>query len=308
VGISLSTLGEDDALMENLKKGIQNNDLTIANHGLDNDILINLDKQKQSDIIKESTNNIFEEFNVTPKLFVPALYQFNDDTKKALLENGYTHMSAGLETDTPPYPLQGESLYRFPSLAFTAEYSQSKERIVGIPSEETFSDVLNGIDTFGYAVISITPQEFSIYRNGGYQNVINRDQFSELKTLMDKIKTENIKVVEIEEINKNVSFLDVPETLDNSLGPKFIPGWIKNTAGWWRDGYVDDNSFVQSIQFLIQEKIIQTSQTTKGSGNSEIPNWIKDTAGWWAEGLIPDDDFIFGVEYMIDNGIIAIQA
>ena len=32
-----------------------------------------------------------------------------------------------------------------------------------------------------------------------------------------------------------------------------IPVWIKNNAGWWADGSIDDDSFVQGIQFLVKE-------------------------------------------------------
>ena len=32
-----------------------------------------------------------------------------------------------------------------------------------------------------------------------------------------------------------------------------IPVWIKNNAGWWADGSIDDTSFIQGIQFLVQE-------------------------------------------------------
>jgi hypothetical protein len=32
-----------------------------------------------------------------------------------------------------------------------------------------------------------------------------------------------------------------------------IPVWIKNNAGWWADGSIDDNAFVQGIQFLVKE-------------------------------------------------------
>ena len=35
--------------------------------------------------------------------------------------------------------------------------------------------------------------------------------------------------------------------------PSEIPVWIKNNAGWWADGSIDDSSFVQGIQFLVQE-------------------------------------------------------
>jgi len=41
----------------------------------------------------------------------------------------------------------------------------------------------------------------------------------------------------------------------NSTGT--IPSWIKNNAGWWADGIIDDDSFVQGIEFLIKQGIIQ---------------------------------------------------
>ena len=39
--------------------------------------------------------------------------------------------------------------------------------------------------------------------------------------------------------------------------PTKIPDWIKNNAGWWANGDIDDNSFVQGIQFLIKEGIMK---------------------------------------------------
>ena len=36
-----------------------------------------------------------------------------------------------------------------------------------------------------------------------------------------------------------------------------IPSWIKNNAGWWADGTIDDNSFIQGIQFLVKEGILR---------------------------------------------------
>jgi len=35
-----------------------------------------------------------------------------------------------------------------------------------------------------------------------------------------------------------------------------VPDWIKNNAGWWADGQIDDNSFVLGIQYLIKVGII----------------------------------------------------
>ena len=43
---------------------------------------------------------------------------------------------------------------------------------------------------------------------------------------------------------------------DVSAQEATIPDWIKNNAGWWADGLIDDGSFVSGIQWLISNGII----------------------------------------------------
>ena len=38
-----------------------------------------------------------------------------------------------------------------------------------------------------------------------------------------------------------------------------IPEWIKNNAGWWVDGTVDDTTFLNGIEFLIESGVINVS-------------------------------------------------
>jgi len=88
-----------------------------------------------------------------------------------------------------------------------------------------------------------------------------------------------------------------------------IPDWIKNNAGWWADGQIDDSSFVSGIQWLISNGVITippTEQATE-SGASIIPDWIKNNAGWWSDGSIPDNAFVSGLQWLISNGIITIS-
>lgn len=35
-----------------------------------------------------------------------------------------------------------------------------------------------------------------------------------------------------------------------------IPMWIKNNAGWWAKGQIQDSDFVDGIQFMIKEGIM----------------------------------------------------
>ena len=86
-----------------------------------------------------------------------------------------------------------------------------------------------------------------------------------------------------------------------------VPEWIKNNAGWWADGAIDDDAFVQGIQYLIKNNILDIPKTTYGeSSGDEIPEWIKNNAGWWADGAIDDDAFVQGIRYLISNGILKI--
>jgi len=100
------------------------------------------------------------------------------------------------------------------------------------------------------------------------------------------------------------------KTTPKAQSPTLIPSWIKNNAGWWADGSIDDNSFIQGIQFLIKDDVLKIPPTTQGmgSGSNEIPSWIKNNAGWWADGSIDDNSFIQGIQFLIKEGILRIQS
>lgn len=86
-----------------------------------------------------------------------------------------------------------------------------------------------------------------------------------------------------------------------------IPDWVKNNAGWWSDGQIDDSSFASGIEYMIKEGIIQVPISERQEGTeSVIPDWVKNNAGWWSEGLISDEDFAGGLQYLIANGIISV--
>jgi len=101
-----------------------------------------------------------------------------------------------------------------------------------------------------------------------------------------------------------ISLAAVP-LAQNAEAESLIPDWIKNNAGWWAEGSIDDETFVQGIEYLVQENIIKVSEEPQTESNEQnIPSWIKNNAGWWAEGSIDDETFVQGIEYLVKNGII----
>ena len=88
-----------------------------------------------------------------------------------------------------------------------------------------------------------------------------------------------------------------------------IPGWIRNNAGWWATQQIDDQSFIDGIQYLIKEGIVSIPATSQSSssGSNEIPGWIRNNAGWWATQQIDDQSFIDGIQYLIKESILKIN-
>ncbi len=89
-----------------------------------------------------------------------------------------------------------------------------------------------------------------------------------------------------------------------------IPGWVKNNAKWWAEGAIDESSFVQGIQYLIKEDIMDIPTTTQGSssGSNAVPGWVKNNAEWWAEGAIDESSFVQGIQYLIGEGIMQVSS
>jgi len=103
---------------------------------------------------------------------------------------------------------------------------------------------------------------------------------------------------------------DSPQNSPQStpLSKSVLPKWIKNTAGWWSEKKIGDQEFISGIEYLIKNKIINVSSSSKSISSSSqvIPEWIRTNAGWWAFGLISEDEFVSGIKFLIEQGIIKV--
>ncbi|MCH8914944.1 MAG: HYR domain-containing protein [Thaumarchaeota archaeon] len=87
-----------------------------------------------------------------------------------------------------------------------------------------------------------------------------------------------------------------------------IPNWVKEVAAFWCNDTINDESFIEAVQYLIENGVIRVS-LNYDSGvvtGQIIPDWVKNNACWWSEDLISDDDFASGLEYLVQQGIIKV--
>ncbi|MBS3923096.1 MAG: peptidase [Nitrosarchaeum sp.] len=108
--------------------------------------------------------------------------------------------------------------------------------------------------------------------------------------------------------DNNLASTSIPIVINNPISNNeiLIPDWIRNNAGWWADGQINDSSFVQGVQYLIKERIVKLPPATQNTDNvtNEIPSWIKNNAKWWADGQIDDKTFVLGIQFLIQNKIL----
>lgn len=73
-----------------------------------------------------------------------------------------------------------------------------------------------------------------------------------------------------------------------------IPSWIKNTAGFWVDGKIGDQEFIQALQYLVEKDILKIPSK---ENTSVTPN---------KEDIVQSSD-ISGVTCHSRNGIVEIN-
>ena len=136
-------------------------------------------------------------------------------------------------------------------------------------------------------------ETFTVYatKNGEYKVVLTIKDNS----LVGKYNVDiNYRGSKVGEVSFQVSKYQVSE-------------WIKNNARWWASNQISDSEFIDGIEHLIHEKIINIPDSIKSSNTDQsIPFWIKNTADWWSQGIISDDEFVAALEFLVKNGIIRI--
>ena len=202
------------------------------------------------------------------------------------------------------------------------DYSYSdKQHIIIDPLQEDFADKLVSKKDGVFFLEEITPGET---QNGEFsKKITSRFDHIELANSGIKVTYRGINTNELtvtfpeDDITISGTLKDktksgrvwlyaFPESITTSSNLVEIPVWIKNNAGWWSEGSISDLDFLNGIEYLIQNNILQIHEVENNSQSSEeIPIWIRNNAQWWSSGLISDEDFLSGIKYLIEVGIIS---
>ena len=86
-----------------------------------------------------------------------------------------------------------------------------------------------------------------------------------------------------------------------------IPNWIYDDALLWSEEKINDEKFIQIINYLIKNEIIIITQNQSEVFEvSKIPSWIRTITSWWINGEINDETFVKSLEFLVQKNIIPI--
>jgi len=193
----------------------------VSNHGWNHEDFRRLSKDNQSLLIKATNEKINESLGVRPSVFIAPFDVFNNDTLIALKENGLKYISSIIYYDPGPIGILEDAMpYHFPSTATTSD--DNGTYWIGIPHQNTSTQIENSILKYGFAVVEMHPYEYSTKHDYSYKpfNITDirgtfsyRDfiknwdkaridwmQIRELELLIDEIRDKGYKIVPIEKL------------------------------------------------------------------------------------------------------------
>lgn len=293
IGIIGNSFGGDVALTGHIQKMIKTNpSIEVANSGWKFEDFSTYNMNEQSSLIKQSNDKISSLLGITPSVFIPPYGKINNDTFSAMYENNITFLSANTLTYYTVYPTSN-TIHRFPATVATGYINTGNGTLHRLTNDEIFGNIQNSLHDYGFAVVTISFQDYATNNGTVTQNEPDLQQIQQLEALIDKVRSNGIKTTTISGIyNEQISIL--------------IPSWIKNNAVLWADRQISDADFLSGIQYMIQNHIIVVQNLPKSgeSSGNVVPSWVKNNAGWWAENKISDSDFVKGIEFLVHQGII----
>ncbi len=155
----------------------------------------------------------------------------------------------------------------------------------------------SGTATVSYTFDSAGEYHFAVFRDGILFSPIPTETAS-FKLQLGDVKDESEKI--------DTETKAMPSKTTSKTN---IPNWVNQIAEFWVAEEIDDESFVQVIEYLVQQDIITIpyAEAPEGGAAVSIPSWIKTTAEFWVQGNTSDDEFAIALEWLINNGIITVS-
>ena len=185
IGVITGYFGDDFELVNALKESYDAGLLEFAVHGFGNENLTQLNYDEQKNLISNGLNAlraVFEDLELVT--FIPPMQEFNQDTILACIEYGLKILSSDLTRDLPPWDT---SIRHLPQTVDSASYYD--ERFHEVDPNVTVTNIQSSIDTYGYAIVTLHPQQFAVFDEAFNYLGINLTKIDNFRVLINLVKS-----------------------------------------------------------------------------------------------------------------------
>ena len=182
LGVITNYIGEDDAVVNEVKGGIESGNFEIVNHSQNHDSYIDMSAEEQHNDLVGANGNINSLFGVSSVgAFIPPYHEYNEDTLAALQDLDMKVISAQFNLELPQIYNPGNpdspnnKIYK----AFAGSDIKDEFGVYHLPqtigfydhgtsphTEADVQDIMDSIDAsierYGYAVVTLHPTDFAV--------------------------------------------------------------------------------------------------------------------------------------------------
>jgi len=293
IGIIGNHVGQDPKITDYVKSKLAtgNPEIEIANHGWNHEDFTKFSREQQSILMKNTNDKVSSLFGVIPSVFIPPFNTINSDTVAAFLANNFQFISANTTQDTPSSFIKNALVYHLPGTAKTGNLNDDNTYWYSENYTQTFVEITDSVQKYGYAIIVMHPQEYSIRQALNYSNTVDANQIHELESLIDEVRNDGINIVTITEIPKHTS-------------NQVMPSWTSNLFTWYDKGKLSENEVYGAIKFLMANKIINFNSLASPIAYPLHQN-ITATVFWVGEPASQDNQFIDNLSSIWDDKWLA---
>jgi peptidoglycan/xylan/chitin deacetylase (PgdA/CDA1 family) len=183
--------------------------LEIASHGWNHEAFSTFNLSDQVTLMQNTQNKMLQMFGAAPTTFIPPFNQIDANTRTALRTVGFKVLSSEVDQDPPGangYPINVPSgqFYQWPIRPATGVTDTPDQHYVPVPISKVYQDMQTQLRTYGFAAIMMHPYEFAFYDDAtqDYLPTVNQTALSALKTLIEMVKADGIRVVTFDEVEQ----------------------------------------------------------------------------------------------------------
>ena len=214
LGLIMNYIGNDSKVIGKVREGVQKGLFELALHGWNHVDYAKLNEKNQTDSLIKANEKMQYLFGKTSEIFIPPYDSFNNSTVKAMTPVGLRILSSDMSNEnnfnryrslfiavgtTDHVEATRATVYHLPT---TTNFEDEEGGIwFKIPIENILRDVDNSIKKYGYAVITLHPQNFVVADGSGkFTNMIDENEIKDLSRLIDSILAKNIRITSFSKV------------------------------------------------------------------------------------------------------------